>query len=45
MGFWHTMVDVFPHFMPVLLEGAVIAVEVAAGALAVALVGGSSLRS
>jgi len=40
MGFWHTMVDVFPHFMPVLLEGAVIAVEVAAGALAVALVGG-----
>jgi polar amino acid transport system permease protein/cystine transport system permease protein len=40
MGFWHTMVDVFPRFMPVLLEGAVIAVEVAAGALAVALVGG-----
>ena len=24
MGFWHTMVEVFPRFMPVLLEGAVI---------------------
>ena len=40
MGFWHTMVEVFPHFMSVLLEGAVIAVEVAAGALVVALIGG-----
>jgi His/Glu/Gln/Arg/opine family amino acid ABC transporter permease subunit len=40
MGFWHTMVEVFPRFMPVLLEGAVIAVEVAAGALVVALAGG-----
>ena len=26
MGFWHTMVEVFPRFMPVLLDGAVIAV-------------------
>jgi His/Glu/Gln/Arg/opine family amino acid ABC transporter permease subunit len=40
MGFWHTMIEVFPRFMPVLLEGAVIAVEVAAGALVVALIGG-----
>src|SRR3954464_2192479 len=40
MGFWHTMVEVFPRFMPVLLEGAGIAVQVAAGALVVALVGG-----
>ena len=27
MGFWHTMIEVFPRFMPVLLDGAVIAVE------------------
>jgi His/Glu/Gln/Arg/opine family amino acid ABC transporter permease subunit len=40
MGFWRTMIEVFPRFMPVLLEGAGIAVEVAAGALLVALVGG-----
>src|SRR3569833_281999 len=40
MGFWHTMIEVFPRFMPVLLEGAGIAVEVAAGALVVALIGG-----
>src|SRR5690349_6685252 len=40
MGFWHTMIEVFPRFMPVLLEGAVVAVEVAAGALIVALAGG-----
>jgi His/Glu/Gln/Arg/opine family amino acid ABC transporter permease subunit len=40
MGFWHTMIEVFPRFMPVLLGGAVTAVEVAAGALAVALAGG-----
>ena len=35
-----TMIEVFPRFMPVLLAGAVIAVEVAAGALIVALIGG-----
>ncbi len=40
MGFWHTMIEVFPRFMPVLLEGAGIAVQVAAGALLVALAGG-----
>jgi His/Glu/Gln/Arg/opine family amino acid ABC transporter permease subunit len=40
MGFWTTMIEVFPRFMPVLLEGAVIAIQVAAGALVVALIGG-----
>ncbi|HEY1384707.1 MAG TPA: amino acid ABC transporter permease [Dongiaceae bacterium] len=40
MDFWATMVEVFPRFMPVLLAGAIVAVEVAAGALLVALLGG-----
>ena len=40
MQFWQTMVEVFPRFMPVLLEGAEIALEVAAGALVVALIAG-----
>jgi polar amino acid transport system permease protein/cystine transport system permease protein len=40
MHFWQTMIEVFPRFMPVLLAGAEVAVEVAAGALAVALVAG-----
>jgi His/Glu/Gln/Arg/opine family amino acid ABC transporter permease subunit len=40
MDFWETMVTVFPRFMPVLLEGALVAVEVAAGALLFALAGG-----
>ena len=40
MHFWQIMVEVFPRFMPVLLDGAVIAVEVAAGALVVALMAG-----
>ena len=40
MSFWHTMIEVFPRFMPVLLEGAGIAVQVAAGALLVVLAGG-----
>jgi His/Glu/Gln/Arg/opine family amino acid ABC transporter permease subunit len=43
MGFWYTMIEAFPRFMPVLLDGAVTAVEVAAGALVVALAGGLAL--
>ncbi len=40
MGFWEILVRVTPQFLPVLLEGAVVAVEVAAGAVGIALVGG-----
>src|SRR5262245_18769798 len=40
LSFWATFIQVAPHFLAVLLEGAVIAVEVAAGALMVALAGG-----
>ncbi|HEY4162247.1 MAG TPA: amino acid ABC transporter permease [Dongiaceae bacterium] len=40
MSFWGTMIEVFPRFMPVLLTGALVAVEVAAGALLTALLGG-----
>jgi polar amino acid transport system permease protein/cystine transport system permease protein len=40
MGFWEILVRVTPQFLPVLLEGAVIAIEVAAGALCLAMVGG-----
>jgi His/Glu/Gln/Arg/opine family amino acid ABC transporter permease subunit len=40
MPFWQTMVQVFPRFMPVLLDGAAIAAQVAAGALVVALIAG-----
>jgi polar amino acid transport system permease protein/cystine transport system permease protein len=40
MPFWQTMVQVFPRFMPVLLDGAAVAIEVAAGALVVALIAG-----
>jgi polar amino acid transport system permease protein/cystine transport system permease protein len=38
MNFWTVMVDRFPYFMSLLLEGAVMTVAVAAGALALALV-------
>jgi polar amino acid transport system permease protein/cystine transport system permease protein len=38
--FWATLVRVTPQFLPLLLEGAVVAFEIAAGALALALVGG-----
>lgn len=40
MGFWEILIREIPHFLPVLLEGAVVAIEVAAGALCLALVGG-----
>jgi His/Glu/Gln/Arg/opine family amino acid ABC transporter permease subunit len=40
MGFWETLVGVTPRFLPVLLDGAVVAVEVAIGALILALAGG-----
>jgi His/Glu/Gln/Arg/opine family amino acid ABC transporter permease subunit len=40
MEFWETLVRVTPHFLPILLEGAIVAVQVAAGALAIALAGG-----
>ena len=40
MEFWEILVRVTPQFLPVLLEGAVIAIEVAAGALCLAMVGG-----
>jgi polar amino acid transport system permease protein/cystine transport system permease protein len=38
--FWQTLVRVTPDFLPLLLEGAVVAIEIAAGALCVALAGG-----
>jgi len=38
--FWGTLVRVTPRFLPVLLEGAGVAVEVAIGAFALALAGG-----
>ena len=40
MGFWEILVRETPNFLPVLLEGAVVAVEVAAGALCIAIAGG-----
>jgi polar amino acid transport system permease protein/cystine transport system permease protein len=40
MEFWEILIRVTPQFLPVLLEGAVIAIEVAAGALCLAMVGG-----
>jgi His/Glu/Gln/Arg/opine family amino acid ABC transporter permease subunit len=40
MGFWEILIREIPHFLPVLLEGAVVAIEVAAGAVCLALVGG-----
>jgi len=40
MGFWEILIREIPYFLPVLLQGAVVAVEVAAGALCLALVGG-----
>jgi His/Glu/Gln/Arg/opine family amino acid ABC transporter permease subunit len=40
LSFWSTFIDVAPHFLAVLLGGAVVSVEVAVGALAVALAGG-----
>ncbi|MDQ0470883.1 amino acid ABC transporter permease [Labrys wisconsinensis] len=43
MDFWDTLIRTAPHFLPVLLEGAWVAVQVAAGALAVALPGGLAL--
>jgi His/Glu/Gln/Arg/opine family amino acid ABC transporter permease subunit len=43
MDFWETLFRVAPSFLDVLLEGAVVALEVAAGALCVALVGGLAL--
>jgi His/Glu/Gln/Arg/opine family amino acid ABC transporter permease subunit len=43
MDFWVTLVRVTPRFLPVLLDGALVAVEVATGALALALIGGLML--
>jgi His/Glu/Gln/Arg/opine family amino acid ABC transporter permease subunit len=40
MEFWEVLVRVAPQFLPILLEGAAVAVQVAAGAMGVALVGG-----
>jgi His/Glu/Gln/Arg/opine family amino acid ABC transporter permease subunit len=40
VDFWQTLVRVTPDFLPLLLEGAVVAIEIAAGALCVALAGG-----
>jgi His/Glu/Gln/Arg/opine family amino acid ABC transporter permease subunit len=40
MSFWDILVRTAPHFLPILLEGAVVALEVAAGALCLALAGG-----
>src|SRR5258707_15823852 len=40
MEFWDTLIRTAPQFLPILLEGAGVAVQVAAGALAVALAGG-----
>jgi polar amino acid transport system permease protein/cystine transport system permease protein len=41
--FWETLVRVTPGFLAFLLEGALVAVEIAAGALCVALAGGLAL--
>jgi His/Glu/Gln/Arg/opine family amino acid ABC transporter permease subunit len=43
MDFWETLFRVAPSFLDVLLEGAVVALEVAAGALCLALLGGLAL--
>ena len=43
MDFWETLVRVAPYFLPVLLEGALVAVKVAFGALMLALAGGLAL--
>src|SRR5436190_1782529 len=43
MDFWETLVRVTPRFLPILLGGAAVAVEVALGAMAVALAGGLTL--
>ena len=40
MSFWSSFMKTAPHFLDILLGGAVVAVEVAAGALLVALAGG-----
>jgi len=40
MGFWDTLIRVAPQFLPVLMQGAAVAVEIAAGALVLALAGG-----
>ncbi|MEA2781263.1 MAG: hypothetical protein QOK29_2807 [Rhodospirillaceae bacterium] len=40
MRFWETLIQVAPHFLSVLLAGAVVSLQVAAGALLLALVGG-----
>jgi His/Glu/Gln/Arg/opine family amino acid ABC transporter permease subunit len=40
LSFWTSFIQTAPHFLDVLLGGAVVAVEVAAGALLVALAGG-----
>lgn len=43
MDFWQTLFRVAPQFLPVLLEGAVVTIQVAFGALMVALAGGLTL--
>jgi polar amino acid transport system permease protein/cystine transport system permease protein len=43
MDFWETLIRVTPRFLPILLEGAAVAVQVALGAIAVALTGGLAL--
>jgi His/Glu/Gln/Arg/opine family amino acid ABC transporter permease subunit len=40
LSFWSSFMQTAPHFLDILLGGAVVAVEVAAGALLVALAGG-----
>lgn len=40
MNFWETMAQVFPRFLPILLEGAMVAAQVAVGALVLAMAGG-----
>jgi His/Glu/Gln/Arg/opine family amino acid ABC transporter permease subunit len=40
MQFWVVLVRVVPQFLPVLLDGALIAVQIAVGAMALALAGG-----
>ena len=40
MGFWEILIRETPNFLPVLLEGAVVALEVAAGAVGIAIIGG-----
>lgn len=42
-AFWATMAEVLPRFLPVLLAGLAVAVQVALGAFALALVGGLAL--